>query len=615
MDLGRECLGHEESESIEDNELNPDRISLVEDTKINNNGSCAIEKVSSGGEFVDANVLAPDAKGKDDQQIVEPLDSPSTVPTKSPGLSGGSNPTTKGYGLKKWRRIRRDFVKDSSVSVDSSKMLKRGLSGSLNPAKPPYLSEIKQNSEGSVGSANILVKNPGVNDHLAAHASSSDSRFAVGSTFTAGTDSENSEDRSSKSSTAASAPKARHDMNAVLGHARDKNRVKNLSGKSSGNSIQRVQQGKPRTETSKKPRGERVKIEKENSHSSMESDSRSSNFVFMQGNFSANSNGKQSGTLTNYDGENSDEAQAGEKQFGEELQTGYSKETVGEVEDLSLDDLAADLPWEVKEEKGETDQPLIDQDSLVDSILALQSVQEALEREVQKFGEIIAKEPISVCNSSIKDSSSADFASMGPEIHEASSSCQLSSEETRQSDSCFMETQMHSLKQNISSLESKLEEATTMLKVKESRIVELEESGSAIELQQKQCREMETELEDLFKQKIEAEVEYLTLTRTIQKLRAGDQIMIYEEQKALAGEQAQMLNKLGEAEGKAAMLKKQAEKLETYCGDILGSEEVMKMEKRLCKVTLCFLIQLLLLLAFGLFVFQLPPHSSVVVPT
>lgn len=614
MDLGRECLGHEESESIEDNELNPDRISLVEDTKINNNGSCAIEKVSSGGEFVDANVLAPDAKGKDDQQIVEPLDSPSTVPTKSPGLSGGSNPTTKGYGLKKWRRIRRDFVKDSSVSVDSSKMLKRGLSGSLNPAKPPYLSEIKQNSEGSVGSANILVKNSGVNDHLAAHASSSDSRFAVGSTFTAGTDSENSEDRSSKSSTAASAPKARHDMNAVLGHARDKNRMKNLSGKSSGNSIQRVQQGKPRTETSKKPRGERVKIEKENSHSSMESDSRSSNFVFMQGNFSANSNGKQSGTLTNYDGENSDEAQAGEKQFGEELQTGYSKETVGEVEDLSLDDLAADLPWEVKEEKGETDQPLIDQDSLVDSILALQSVQEALEREVQKFGEI-ANEPISVCNSSIKDSSSADFASMGPEIHEASSSCQLSSEETRQSDSCFMETQMHSLKQNISSLESKLEEATAMLKVKESRIVELEESESAIELQQKQCREMETELEDLFKQKIEAEVEYLTLTRTIQKLRAGDQIMIYEEQKALAGEQAQMLNKLGEAEGKAAMLKKQAEKLETYCGDILGSEEVMKMEKRLCKVTLCFLIQLLLLLAFGLFVFQLPPHSSVVVPT
>ena len=373
MDLGRECLGHEESESIEDNELNPDRISLIEGTKIKNNGSCAIEKLNSGGEFVDDNVLTPDAKGKDGQ-IVEPLDSPSTGPTKSPGLSGGSNPNSKGYGLRKWRRIRRDFVKDPSVSVDSGKMLKRGLSGSSNRAKPP--------NEGSIESANMLVKNSGVNDHLAAHTSSQDSRFAVGSAFTAGTDSENSEDRSSKSSTAASAPKARHDVNAVMGHARDRIRTKNLSGKSSGISIQWVQPGKPRTETSKKHRGERVKIEKENSHSSVESDSRSSNFVFAQGKFSATSNGKKSGTSTNYDGENSDEAQADEKQFDEELRAGFNKETVEEVEDLSQDYLAADSSWAVKEEKGETDQPLTDQDPLVDSILALQSVQEALEKGV-----------------------------------------------------------------------------------------------------------------------------------------------------------------------------------------------------------------------------------------
>lgn len=375
MDLGRECLGHEESESIEDNELNPDRIALIEGTKINNNGSCTIEKLSSGGEFVDNDVLSPGGK-ENDAQIFEPLDSPPTVPNKSPGLSGGSNSTTKGYGLRKWRRIRRDFVKDPSVSVDSGKMLKRGLSGSSNQAKPP--------NEGSIGSANILVKNSGVNDNLVAHGSSQDSRYAVGSAFTAtaGTDSENSEDRSSKSSTAASAPKARHDINAAMGHARDKNRTKNLSGKSSGTSIQRVQQGKPRAETTKKPRGERVKIEKENSHSSMESDSRSSNFIFTQGNFSATSNGKQSGTSANYDGENSDEAQADEKQFAEELRTGFNKENVDEVEDLSQDDLAAVSSWEVKEEKGETDRPLTDQDPLVDSILALQSIQEALEKGV-----------------------------------------------------------------------------------------------------------------------------------------------------------------------------------------------------------------------------------------
>ena len=83
MDFGRECLGHEESKSIKDNELNPNRISLVEDAKINNNRSCAIEKLASGGGICGSNVLALDAKGKDDQQIVESLGSPSTVPTKS----------------------------------------------------------------------------------------------------------------------------------------------------------------------------------------------------------------------------------------------------------------------------------------------------------------------------------------------------------------------------------------------------------------------------------------------------------------------------------------------------------------------------------------------------
>lgn len=231
-----------------------------------------------------------------------------------------------------------------------------------------------------------------------------------------------------------------------------------------------------------------------------------------------------------------------------------------------------------------------------------------------------------MCDGSIKDGSSAEFVSMGAEVHEASSSSQLSSEETRQNDSCFMKTQVVSLKESIRALESKLEEARGMIEVKESRIVELEamlssgksekeESESAIELQKKQCREMETELEGLFKRKIEAEVECLTLTRTIEKLREGDnQPMLYEEV-ILGGEQAQVLKKLNEAKGKALMLEKRAEKLEAYSGNILGSAEVMKVEKRLFKVSVCFVLQLMLLLGFGLFVFQQPRYSSVVVPT
>lgn len=174
-----------------------------------------------------------------------------------------------------------------------------------------------------------------------------------------------------------------------------------------------------------------------------------------------------------------------------------------------------------------------------------------------------------------------------------------------------------------------MEEARAILEAKETRIVELEAtlssgkspkdgSGSTMELQEEKIREIETEVEGLFKQKIEAEIEYLATVRTIQNMRvaAGDKMTLFEEQKTLAGEQAQMLNKLEGAESKAEMLKKQAEELETCCEDILGTGEVLNMQKRVCKVTWCFLLQLILLvIVVGLFVLELSPHSVVVVPT
>ncbi|KAA8523488.1 hypothetical protein F0562_009911 [Nyssa sinensis] len=130
-----------------------------------------------------------------------------------------------------------------------------------------------------------------------------------------------------------------------------------------------------------------------------------------------------------------------------------------------------------------------------------------------------------------------------------------------------------------------------MLKAKEVKVIELEatlesnksskeEMRSTIELQQKNHREMEAELEGLFKQKIEAEIEYLAISGAIQKLRVGavDQITIIEEQKSLALEQARMLSKLGDAESKAAMLKRQAEKLGTYCRDFVENDKVLKLQ-------------------------------------
>lgn len=542
-------------------------------------------------------------------------------------LSAGKSPAAKGQGLRKWRRIPRNMVNDGGGnSVDDSSR-KRGMSGLEIPVKP-WNSPVEidhNNSEGSVGSVNML-RNAG--DGFGIGGASPDSRFAVGPAFAARADSENSEDRSSKSSTAASAPKGRYDLPGVVSQARERNRVKSAGVKSWGNSAQCAQPGRGRSESSKKHRGDKVKIEKENSHSSMESDSRSSNFVFMQ-TAPLSSNGKQRRRSMSQEGENSDEAQASEQQFSEEVQTGYRQENAGEVEDFSLDNLVADLSWEGKGDKKKKHGSFADMDPLAESMLNFQTVQEALQKEVQKFGEIW-KEPLSRGDNSVKSSGMpVDLSSGDPEINESNLSDQLGSEKIRQTFSNSLEAQISSLKQHVKLMEDKLDETMARLEVKESRVAELEdiiniskslkeESGSTIELQEEQFRDLEAEVESLFRQKIEAEIEYIVIKRTTQtvKFAAGDQIALVEEQEAVAGEQARMLNKLGEAEIRAAKLKERTEELGKFRGDIIGTEEVFTMQKRLWKVSSCFFMQLILLvLVVWVFLLQSSPHQGVIVPT
>ncbi|KAK3024324.1 hypothetical protein RJ639_043006 [Escallonia herrerae] len=518
---------------------------------------------------------------------------------------GGSPSTAKGYGLKKWRRIKREVVADGGSNVDIGKVLKRGLSNSQRGSSRANL-EMKQKSEGSVSSTNALLKSRGaVAD--GGFAMQGDIGLVGGLNFAADTDSENSEDHSSKSSTAASAPRTRYEIPAG-----DKNWTRNLSGKGLGSPVQRGQQGKGRIETSKKHRGERVKIEKENSHSSMESDSRSSNFVFMQGNNSVTSNGRQSRRSATYDGENSDDAQGGEQHFDEQHLPGFRKNRA-EFEDVSQEDLAAEPSWEIKEEESENHGSSAGRDPLVESIITLQSAQEALEKEVEKLKEI-GKEDV-LFDESVQASGLP--SEVDHKVHESSSSFQLRSGETEHS----LETQLISLKQNISTLENQLEEARAMLEVKEAKVSKLEDklnTEETIELQQRKCIEMETELEGLFKQKIEAEIEYLAISETIRKWRVAaiNPLAVLEGQKALRSEQAHTLNKLEDAESHATMLKIQAEKLEAYCGDIARTDEVLKLQKRACKLTSCFFIQVILLIVvLGLFVLQLSPHYAGVVPT
>ncbi|GER33895.1 WPP domain-interacting protein [Striga asiatica] len=370
----------------------------------------------------------------------------------------GVDPTSKGRGLKKGRRIKREPKKGRGSDV----ITHNSSNSEVSSNKRPQNGELNQGRQGSVSSTN------------------GDSGFGPGPPLATGVDS------------------------ASWG---------------------------------------RVKIEKENSHSSLESDSRSSNFLFVQGTHSLNNRMQD---------ENGDDMAGGEEADGGGCESGV-----------------ADSSSEVKGERSENHGSFSDGDSLDKSLFELESAQAALEKELQKLKEMG------------EDISAHDFIS--------DSSMEFVDNEQQTSSKQLLGEGAHSFSQSMQS-----------------------------EVLQSTSRVLETEIEDLFKQKIEAEVEYIAISKAVQKLRVAtvDQVTILEEQKALASEQTQMLDKLGAAENKASMLKKEAEKLECICQDIAHANEVMKLQKGVCKYSSYFLVQLVLFLVmFVALVFQLSPSYVEVVPT
>ncbi|KAJ8542783.1 hypothetical protein K7X08_005306 [Anisodus acutangulus] len=487
---------------------------------------------------------------------------------KGKGIEMKSSPTTKGFGLKKWKRMKRDARKDGdSSSVNSDKLLKRGLASPVgNSAKGVNFSAGKiQKSDGSVSSTNAVCRSHGV--LVDGFGVIGDSDLGIGPIFNAVSESENSEDRSSRSSTAASAPRARYQS--------DKYWLRSLNLGTSG---QQLHQGKSRAETSKKARGER-------------------------GNY-ATSNGTKGERSMIYDGESSDEAQDRERPIGEELRAGLESGNDRESENVSQADLAAESPWEIKEEKSENQGSSTDHDPLMESIFSFQATQEALAREIQKFKEI-GKDII--FGHLLED---VGIPSDDSEFPRPNISMLSQHQDDAQHSLNSLESEVVSLKQNILLLQNNLQKAADLVKSKEARVTELEAIlGSS---SKKEEETIESELEGLFTQKIEAEVQYLTVSRTAQKLRSAavNQLTLLEEQKTLALEQAQMVHMLGDAEAKAAMLKKQAEKLESYCEDLASADEKLKLQKKVYKYSSCLFIQLVLLAVVGLFLMQMSPDHA-----
>ncbi|KAI3940532.1 hypothetical protein MKW98_024939 [Papaver atlanticum] len=592
-------LGDDYSETKNLNDEALERRSSTDGIKLESNGSNSNENVDEGSGSVEINCSREVNGNEIGNQTPTNTKSPLEVAETPEGVSGETPPTRKGFGLKKWRRIRRDFVKDESAGLDLNRILKRGAPNAAEIAKPRDSSaEIKLKSEGSAASEESSVKSPDLLDGFVPKGSSLDSTVGVGSAFAFGTDSENSGDRSSKSSTAASAPRMRNDFHTLTGSARDKHKVKNLSGRSSSNSVQKVQQVKGKVDTSKKSRGERDKYDNENSYSSIESDLRSPNIVFSQIGAFGNSNRRQSEVCSNYDEENSEKGQTSDLHAGDGDQKGYCKQNGCDIEDISQNDVSGGGSLEEKGEEIESNRTHAEWDPLVKSIISLQAVQEALEIEIEKFGEL-GNEPVLPSETDIN---------LSPQL----------------------QAEVVDLTQKVNGLERELEEASYLLKEKELRVVELEQMLNRTKLHeeeklenglpsvQDECREMESQLEDLFKQKIEAEIEHLIIATTTQNLEGASeaQSLLFEEQKSLSEEQNQMLQKLRVAERKATVLKKHVNELDASCEEMICTEEILIMQNRVCKHTLCFFVQLMLLfIGVMLFMLQLYSQPSGDLPT
>ncbi|XP_047315055.1 WPP domain-interacting protein 1-like [Impatiens glandulifera] len=240
-----------------------------------------------------------------------------------------------------------------------------------------------------------------------------------------------------------------------------------------------------------------------------------------------------------------------------------------------------------------------DDDPLVDSIFSLQFVQELLEKEVHEFSEIIASEHVLL---SEVNHSPLDCTFRSVEIEEECSSSSSSSSST-------------SLQHEVDMLKKKLEDSIFMLNQKEAKVIELENAVKNGELEQPEeeflsmlnvKRELEEKIDDLFKKRIEAEIKQIAMRRQIQKI-AVEQIALLEGRNSTA----KVVNKLEDVKRKASDLSKKAERLEMYCNDIVGSDEVLKLENRVRKYSLCFLTQFILLVLFfiwlNLLKFSPPP--------
>ncbi|KAM3189484.1 hypothetical protein ACQJBY_068028 [Aegilops geniculata] len=519
---------------------------------------------------------------------------------ESPAAEAPPEARSKGRGLRRWRRIQREHRVEAppapataaggrgGADDDAAQLHKRRLP--LGAAAPPkgkheVAVEEVESSTASVESRFVPLEPASapapakLDPDLGLLVSSVG--FSVGA---GGADSDNSEDRSSKSSTAASAPRERDRLRAHT--------AASIHGKNHRTARARADRQSAHTAFSL------AKAEADNSRWSVESDRRSSNAVHgrKQG---VDSIGNGIHKVLSDGDDHSDEGQPSDEMRstagGYCTQSGSS--VVGKLGGGNGDSGDADVDDTFDEGGAGKGEMGLEMNScanpFAESILSLQRTQEALENEIQNFV-VIGKE----------------------------STDDLEAHDDEWRNSLHIEESVEEANEKMKDLESRMEQASILIKEKDSIILELEALSrtrawrSAIQSANNQL--LQPDLDQLLQEKMEAEIQCIILTRASQTWTpvAEDRKALYEDQKCLLGDYKQLELKLRGAENRAAILGEMVEKLEAQCRELSASAEILQLQSRTSTASLlCFIQFILLLIAVGIYVVRLSPSSTELVPT
>ncbi|EEC84767.1 hypothetical protein OsI_31790 [Oryza sativa Indica Group] len=505
--------------------------------------------------------------------------------------SPASNPTapaavTKGRGLRRWRRIPREHHEEGSpaaaaVEEVGSESPVASVESSFAPQEAPPSPPVQTKLDPDLG---FLIASAG---------------FSVGA---GGADSDNSDDRASKSSTNAAAPRHDFSFGGGFGRERDRPRSRAPGAAAHAKGI--------RTARTRGAHGARAVtptpsiVEPENSRSSVESNLRSSAAAHArQSSAGINSNGVHKVLYDDDDDDDDDAEQSDGEPPSEEAARsgagGFYRENgsvVGRLVKGSSDSDADDHGYDERSiGKGENGEIHSGLDPYVQSIAMLRSAEEAIENEIQKFIEMRNE----TCENSANNHS-----------------------ETEWSSSCHFDESTEELSEKLKLLESRLNEASTLINDKDSEILELDVLNHKQPKQHVLCNtellSLQSDMDQLFLEKMEAETQCFILTRASQAWNplTEDQAAIFDIQKSLPEDHKQLEAKLRHTENRALMLEEMVEKLEAQCKDLARTSEILKLQARASRASLFCSVQFVLLfIAVGTFLVRLWPSSSEFVPT